>query len=1319
ATGNIATLTTNLATTNSNVSTLSGNLATTNSNLATTNSNVTSLSGSLATLSSTVATKIGLTALSAVGPLTYNNLTGVFGILTANSTTTGALSSTDWNTFNNKIGLTALSATGGFLTYNNLTGVFGWTGTTTNLTEGTNLYFTNTRAQNALSGTIAAITGSIATTNSNVTSLSGSLGTTNSNLATTNSNLATATGNIATLTTNLATTNTNVSTLSGNLATTNSNLATTNSNVTSLSGSLATLNTTVSTLSGSTVGLTASLNSLSGTVAGHTTSISTLTTGLATTNTNLATATGNIATLTTNLATTNSNVSTLSGNLATTNSNLATTNSNVTSLSGSLATLSSTVATKIGLTALSAVGPLTYNNLTGVFGILTANSTTTGALSSTDWNTFNNKIGLTALSASGGISYNNLTGIFSDLFTFNNGLSRVGNTIGLTLGTNGTVLTMSGGVPTWITPSSASSFNLNGLTGATQNFVIGTSGTTFNVSSIGSTHTFNIPDASGVARGFVSTGSQAFVGTKTFISAPVISFTTPGSILFAGSGGIISQDNNALYWDNNNKRLGIGTNNPVATFHNSGSTVFGTKTISNLPTGGSIGIATDTVDIYTIFNVNQTNSGQTITLPNPTDSTAGRMVYVTNNGTTPFTIMSTQLSPNSARSMIWNGTVWVLAGNADDKTVGLARKILDQTGAQNIPKADPDLKFAVKAGETWMFQITGITRTTNSFKVQMLVPAGTTGCSNTVSTNYTGNWYANALCNTDITMGVSTTGAGGADSFIYAGVFKAGADGTAQLQWTNASATTATLTKDSTINYTRLSGADVAEVYYTNDQDTTEGNIVSLNGEGVSQVSKSTIPYDSHALGIISTKPGLTLGEADGTGKPVIVGLSGRVPVKVSTKNGDIKPGDYITTSDIPGVGMKATEAGRVIGKALTSLTGVDEGLVAVFIQNTYFDGVDEVEYNSFLSNTQSGNILSGLTSPLDRFSFMVNKSLTKIDPSFGSGGTTSFSAVFTSLSKNLESLSGSVNSIFEQFTSLSGTVNTLQSRIDAMSGTTQIIQNTNSPVSTEDQSLLDAIIGAIDSLIVQVKTTFNEIVIFVKSVTFQSTVTFEDRVTFQDKDMAGTAVLQSGQKSVRVTFAQAYSETPKITISADTFAKYRVTNKSITGFTIETQEAVTEETSFDWIAIMVVGSSTSHTSTVTTPESNSGTTTPATSNSGSENTNTESGTVTPVIPPTETVVTPVVENPTPELVPEAITPESNSGTTTPATSNSGSENTNTESGTVTPVIPPTETVVTPVVENPTPELVPEAITPTEPVVENIVPSITPTEAPVLTGSGS
>lgn len=45
---------------------------------------------------------IALTALSASAPLSYNNTTGAFSITQANTTTNGFLSSTDWNTFNSK-----------------------------------------------------------------------------------------------------------------------------------------------------------------------------------------------------------------------------------------------------------------------------------------------------------------------------------------------------------------------------------------------------------------------------------------------------------------------------------------------------------------------------------------------------------------------------------------------------------------------------------------------------------------------------------------------------------------------------------------------------------------------------------------------------------------------------------------------------------------------------------------------------------------------------------------------------------------------------------------------------------------------------------------------------------------------------------------------------------------------------------------------------------------------------------------------------------------------------------------------------------------
>lgn len=58
--------------------------------------------------------------------------------------------------------------------------------------------------------------------------------------------------------------------------------------------------------------------------------------------------------------------------------------------------------------------------------------------------------------------------------------------------------------------------SINGLTPVAQFMVVGTSGTDFNIVSSGSTHTFNLPNASLTARGVVNIVAQTFKGVKTF-----------------------------------------------------------------------------------------------------------------------------------------------------------------------------------------------------------------------------------------------------------------------------------------------------------------------------------------------------------------------------------------------------------------------------------------------------------------------------------------------------------------------------------------------------------------------------------------------------------------------------------------------------------------------------------------------------------------------------------------------------------------------------------------------------------------------------------
>ena len=76
-------------------------------------------------------------------------------------------------------------------------------------------------------------------------------------------------------------------------------------------------------------------------------------------------------------------------------------------------------------------------------------------------------------------------------------------------------------------------------------------------------------------------------------------------------------------------------------------------------------------------------------------------------------------------------------------------------------------------------------------------------------------------------------------------------------------------------------------------------------------------------MGVVSTKPGIILGGLiDGGGANVA--LAGRIPVKINLNNGEIKAGDYLTSSDIPGIAMKATKAGKVLGIALEDFSQSD-----------------------------------------------------------------------------------------------------------------------------------------------------------------------------------------------------------------------------------------------------------------------------------------------------------------------------------------------------------------------------------------------------------
>lgn len=109
-------------------------------------------------------------------------------------------------------------------------------------------------------------------------------------------------------------------------------------------------------------------------------------------------------------------------------------------------------------------------------------------------------------------------------------------------------------------------------------------------------------------------------------------------------------------------------------------------------------------------------------------------------------------------------------------------------------------------------------------------------------------------------------------------------------------------------------GVGVAKYFEVSEQVET-GDIISIEeGEYV----KSTVEYDSQIVGVVNLNPAISLRFNDSeTAVPVLD--SGETLVKVTTQGGNIEEGDFITTSETPGVGKKADRPGFTVGVAKQS----------------------------------------------------------------------------------------------------------------------------------------------------------------------------------------------------------------------------------------------------------------------------------------------------------------------------------------------------------------------------------------------------------------
>jgi hypothetical protein len=136
-------------------------------------------------------------------------------------------------------------------------------------------------------------------------------------------------------------------------------------------------------------------------------------------------------------------------------------------------------------------------------------------------------------------------------------------------------------------------------------------------------------------------------------------------------------------------------------------------------------------------------------------------------------------------------------------------------------------------------------------------------------------------------------------------------------------------------------GSDLSEQFrVTAGKDTEPGTVLCIDANNPGDLVCSSKAYDRTVAGVRSGAGGLNVGmmmgqKGTGADGKHPVALTGRVYVKATAANGAIVPGDMLTTSEVPGHAMKATDhvraQGAIIGKAMTSLDA-DTGLVLVLI---------------------------------------------------------------------------------------------------------------------------------------------------------------------------------------------------------------------------------------------------------------------------------------------------------------------------------------------------------------------------------------------------
>jgi len=281
------------------------------------------------------------------------------------------------------------------------------------------------------------------------------------------------------------------------------------------------------------------------------------------------------------------------------------------------------------------------------------------------------------------------------------------------------------------------------------------SGTTgaVNIGTNANAKTVTIGNTTGASAVVVNAGSGKFtVNGATTLNGTLtgtgnVDIGTGKFTVAASDGSIVINTNKILLNGTSGDVFIAGTTTANGNLKN-GAQSYISSGFGNYPTGGNIGTAATTVDLYSAFTVIQTTAGQTLTLPTPTSSVYGRIAYITNNGSAAFTFYGLTVNPGASAEAMWNGTAWNLVGSG---TVASACTTtgctFTSTGTNAITVSGTDGGLTLNSNGTGAVNVdsgtTGAVNIGTNANAKAVTIGNTTGASAVVVNTGSGNLTVN------------------------------------------------------------------------------------------------------------------------------------------------------------------------------------------------------------------------------------------------------------------------------------------------------------------------------------------------------------------------------------------------------------------------------------------------------------------------------------------------------------------------------------------------------------------------------------------------